>query len=65
MALQFATVQLTQLQLSHAIVAVQDYMKALLVAAETDPQGAECGTSTKKYRYPKHGCPTNSPRIRK
>lgn len=41
MALQFATVQLTQLQLSHAIVAVQDYMKALLVAAETDPQGGE------------------------
>lgn len=41
MATPTKPVSLTQLQISHTIVAIQDYMKALLEAAENDPQGGE------------------------
>lgn len=38
---QFTSIQLTQLQISHTIIAIQDHMKALLASAESDPQGGE------------------------
>ncbi len=41
MTTQAKPIPLTQLQISHTIIAIQDYMKALLEAAEHDPQGGE------------------------
>lgn len=41
MSTQTKSIQLTQLQISHAIVALQDHMKNLLILAENNPEGGE------------------------
>jgi PDZ domain-containing secreted protein len=41
MSAKITTVALTDLQLSHAIAAVQKYMDELLKKADTDPEGGE------------------------
>lgn len=41
MSIEFKTVYLTSLQISHAIVAAQEYRKLLQREASEDPQGGE------------------------
>jgi hypothetical protein len=41
MGIEFNTVQLTRLQLSSAIIALQEYIKLLHKEAAEDPQGGE------------------------